>query len=133
MRIKYHRVYTTLMSFNASLWKLIMKTYNVISAVTDMMDLDIFNFWCGIIRSNGPEVFLRKALLKTCSKFTGAHPGRNVISMKLLCDFIEIILRDGCSSVILLDSFRIPSRKNTSGRTLLSPGNMYTLSNTLLL
>ena len=36
-----------------------------------------------------------------CSKFTREHPCRNMISMKLLCDFIEITLRHGCSPVIL--------------------------------
>ena len=36
-------------------------------------------------RSSHTEVFLRKAILKICSKFTGEHPCRSVISIKLLC------------------------------------------------
>ena len=41
------------------------------------------------------------------------------ISIKLPCNFIEIILRHGCSSVILLHIFRTPFLKNTSGRLFL--------------
>ena len=36
-----------------------------------------------IFRSSHPEVFLEKGVLKICSKFTGEHPCRNVISIKL--------------------------------------------------
>ena len=41
---------------------------------------------CGleIDRSSHPEVFLKKGVLKICSKFTGEHPCRSVISIKLL-------------------------------------------------
>ena len=38
--------------------------------------------------------FLRKGVLKICSNFTGKHPCQNVISIKLLCNFIEIALLD---------------------------------------
>ena len=41
------------------------------------------------------------------------------ISIKLPCNFIEITLRHGCSSVILLHIFRTPFLKNTSGRLFL--------------
>ena len=34
-------------------------------------------------RSSHPEVFLRKGVLKICSQFTGEHPCRSVISIKL--------------------------------------------------
>ena len=64
-------------------------------------------------------MFLEKGVLKICSKFTGEHPWRSVISIKLLCDFIEITLRHGCSPVILLHILRIPFLKNTSGWLLL--------------
>ena len=36
-------------------------------------------------RSSRSEVFLGKGVLKICSKFTGEHPCRSVISIKLLC------------------------------------------------
>ena len=38
----------------------------------------------GMIRSSHPEVFLGKGALKICSKFTGEHPCRSAISIKLL-------------------------------------------------
>ena len=72
-----------------------------------------------IIRSSHPEVFLRNGFLKICSKFTGQHPCRSVISLKLFCNVIETALRDGCSSVNLLHIFRTPFLKNTSGWLLL--------------
>ena len=70
-------------------------------------------------RSSHPEVFLRKGVLKICSKFTGEHPCRSAISIKLFYNFIEITLRHGCPPVNLLHIFRIPFPKNTSGRLLL--------------
>ena len=57
-------------------------------------------------RSSQREVFLRKSVLKICSKFTEEHPCRIVISIKLLCNFIEIVLRHGYSPVNLLRTFR---------------------------
>ena len=59
-------------------------------------------------------MFLRKGVLKMCNKFTGEHPCRSVISIKLLCSFVEIALRHECS-VNLLHIFRIPFPKNTYG------------------
>ena len=41
-------------------------------------------------KSNHPEVFQRKAVLKICSKFTGGHPCQSATSVMLLCSFIEI-------------------------------------------
>ena len=55
-------------------------------------------------RSSHPEVFLRKGVLKICSTFTEL-PSRSVISIKLLCNFIEITLRHGCSPVNFLHIF----------------------------
>ena len=48
-------------------------------------------------RSSRPEVFLGKGVLKIRMKFTREHPCRIVISIKLLCNFIEIALRHGFS------------------------------------
>ena len=70
-------------------------------------------------RSSRPEVFLRKGILKICSKFTGERPCRSVILIKLLCNFIEITLQHGCSPANLLYIFRNPFLKNTSGWLLL--------------
>ena len=60
-------------------------------------------------------MFLGKGALKICSKFTGEHPCRSAISIKLQSNFIEIALRHGCSPVNLLHIFRTPVPKNTSG------------------
>ena len=75
--------------------------------------LDIFSI--GIIIS---KVFLGKGVLKTCSKFTGEHPHRSAILIKL--QFIEITLQHGCSLANLLHIFRTPFLKNTSCGLLLS-------------
>ena len=71
-------------------------------------------------RNSRPEVFLRKVVLKICCRFTGEHPCRSVISIKLQRNFVEIALRHGCSTVNLLQIFRTLFPKNTSGRVLLS-------------
>ena len=44
---------------------------------------------------------------------------RSAISIKLLCNFIEIALRHGCSLVNLLHIFRTLFPRNTCGRLLL--------------
>ena len=70
-------------------------------------------------RSSHPEVLLRKGVLKICTKFTGEHPCRSVISIKLQSNFIEIALRHGCSPVHLLHIFRTPFPMNASEWMLL--------------
>ena len=67
-------------------------------------------------RSSHPEMFLGKGVRKISIKFTGEHPCRSVILIKLLCNFIEITIRHGCSPVNLLHIFRTLFLKNTSGR-----------------
>ena len=78
-----------------------------------------------MLRNSHPEVFLVKGILKLCSKFTGEHLCRSAISIKLLCNFIEIALRHGCSTVNLLHIFRTRSLKNTSGWLLLNVTEVY--------
>ena len=56
-------------------------------------------------RSSLTEVFLGKGVLKICSKFTGEHPCRSAILIKLLCNFIEITLRHRHFPVDLLHIF----------------------------
>ena len=77
-------------------------------------------------RSSHSEVFLGKGVPKICSKFTGEHPCRSVISIKLLSNFIEITLQNGCSSVNLLHIFRKPFLKNTSEWLLVEHGETIT-------
>ena len=83
-------------------------------------------------------MFLGKGVLKICCKFTGEHPCRSAISIKLQCckftgenpcrsvismklqsNFIEITLRHGSSPVNLQHILRTPFPKNTSGHLLL--------------
>ena len=73
-----------------------------------------------IYRGSPPEAFLGKGVLKICSKFTGEHPHRSAILVKLQSSFIEIPLRYGCSLVNLLHILRTSSSKKTSGRLLLN-------------
>ena len=51
--------------------------------------------WWSSFRSSRRELFLEKGVLKICSKFTGEYPCRSATSIKLLCNFIEIVLRHG--------------------------------------
>ena len=73
-----------------------------------------------VFRSSHPGVFLVKGVLKIYNKFTGEHPRRSAISIKLLCNFIEITLQHGCSPVNLLYICRTTFTKNTSGWLLLN-------------
>ena len=75
--------------------------------------------WKSTCRSSTPEGILGKGVQKICSKLTGEHPCRNIISMKFPCNFIEIALWHGCSPVNLLYIFRTPFSKNISGWLLL--------------
>ena len=74
---------------------------------------------CPTARSSRPEVFLKIAVLEIRCKFTGEHPCRSTISIKLQSNFIEITLRHWCSPVYLLHIFRTPFFKNTSGELFL--------------
>ena len=82
-------------------------------------------------RSSHPEVFLKKGVLKICSKLTGKHPCRSVISIKLLCNFFEITLRYGCYPVNLLHIFGTPFTKNTSGWLLLNSAILFIFFRTI--
>ena len=79
-------------------------------------------------RHSRSKVMLVNSVLKICSKFTGEHPCRSEISIKLLCSFIEITLRRGCSPITLLHIFRTPFIKNTSGWLLLRGFNILSIS-----
>ena len=64
-------------------------------------------------------MYLGKGVLKICSEFTGEDLFRSVIAIKLLCNFIEITLRHGCSPFNLLHIFRTLFPQDTSERLLL--------------
>ena len=80
--------------------------------------LSVHNMW-GIQKQPSRGVFLGKGVLRICSKFTGEYPCRSAISIKPLCNFIEITLLHGCSPVNLLHILRTPFLKNISERLLL--------------
>ena len=72
-----------------------------------------------------PRGVPRKSVLKIRSIFTGEHPWRSVISTTLLCNFIEITLRHGCS-LNLQHIFRATFLKNTYGWLLLKNLDSFT-------
>ena len=65
-------------------------------------------------------MLLRKGVPKIYSKCTGEYPCRCVLSIKLLCNFLEIALRHGFSPVNLLHILGTPFPRNTSGWLLLN-------------
>ena len=67
-----------------------------------------------IQKQPGGSVF-RKIVLKICSKFTRDHPCRSVISIKMLCNFLENTLWHGWSPVNLLHIFKTLFYNNTFG------------------
>ena len=76
-------------------------------------------------RSSHQEAFLAKGVLKLWSKFTGEHPCQSMISIKLLCNFIEIALQLGCFLVNLLHIFRTTLEKHVQ-TTLFSEKHVQT-------
>ena len=65
-------------------------------------------------------MFFWKCVLKIYSKFTGEHPCWSAMSIKLLCDFIEMALRHRCSPENLLHIFGTAFYKSISVWLLLS-------------
>ena len=71
-------------------------------------------------------IYIYRGVLKTCRRFTGQHPCRSAISIKLQ----SITLPHGFCPVNLLHIFRTRFSKNTFGRLLLY---MYIMQGLLLL
>ena len=106
-------------TFSCTLQKL-LKMFSASGAILPFKQEMLQVTMSKVFRSSHPELFLRKGVLKICSKFTGEHPCRSVILMKLQSNLIEIALRHGCSPVNLLLIFWTPFPRNTSGWLLLS-------------
>ena len=70
-------------------------------------------------RCSSPQLTLRKGVLEICIKFAGEYPCRSAIQIKLLCNFIVIILPHEYSPVILLHIFRTRFYMNIYGALLL--------------
>ena len=66
-----------------------------------------------------PRGVLRKRCSGNMQQIYRRTPCWSVISIKLLCNFIEITLRHGCSPLNLLHIFKTPFTKNISGWLLL--------------
>ena len=56
---------------------------NSTSMTNESFILEFWYYQCTVIRCSPSEVFLGKGVPKICSKFTGEHRRRSVISMKL--------------------------------------------------
>ena len=111
---------------NRSIWTYTMAKRNSEAMVSYFRNSQNHPWWSSFFlkllaqyRSSLSEVFLAKDVLKICRKFTGEHPCRSVISIKLLYNFIEITLRHGCSPINLMHIFRTLFPRNTSGWLLL--------------
>ena len=98
---------------------LLSRCLSFIFGISFLMHFRFFTKIILITWSSRPEVLLEKDVLKICSKFTGEHPCRSVISIKVLSNFIKVTLRRGRSPVNLLHIFRTPFSKNTSWWRLL--------------
>ena len=72
----------------------------------EITNSEVEGFKTSMLGNSRPEVFLRKSVLKICSKFTGDYLCRSVISIQLLYNFIEIALWHGCSPVICAEYFQ---------------------------
>ena len=81
--------------------------------------IDTFFFTWMPLSERSSRSILKKRFLKIFSKFTGENQCRSVISIKLLCNFIEITLRHRRSPKNYLHIFRTLFLKNTSRRLLL--------------
>ena len=71
------------------------------------------------MRKQTPRGILKKSAHKICSKFTGEHPCRSVISIKLQSNFIEVTLRHGRSNENLPHIFKNPFLRTPLGRSIL--------------
>ena len=89
-------------TFNAWFLKDQIDNYTGTWTAADFVTFNKELFW-------PPEVFLGKGILKICNKFTGEHPCQSVTSIKLLSNFVEIMLH----------IFRALFPRNTSGGLLL--------------
>ena len=97
------------------------KSWLMIDDCLSETDLVIFQY-----RSSPPEVFLGKDVLEIFCKFTRKHSCWSAISIKLLCNFIEIPFWHGCSPVNLLQISRTTFCMNAYGGLLVSVIFFYT-------
>ena len=58
--------------------------------------------------SSGPKGFLRKDVLKICSKFTGEHPYQSVISVNLQSNYLLLLFRIIAKCLVSQLTFPVP-------------------------
>ena len=92
-------------------WKLHVKLFYRIGVWSKNFVI-VTKYWRSLL-----EVFLGEGVLKICSKFSEEHQCRSAIFSK--SNFFAIALRQGCSPVNLLHTFRTPFSEITSGGLLL--------------
>ena len=76
---------------------------------------------CKASRQKQPSIgVLRKRCSENMQQIYMRKPSQSVVSIKLLCNFIETTLQHGCSPVNLLQILRTYFHNSTYGRLLLS-------------
>ena len=75
-----------------------------------------FKYCSKKIQKQPPRGVLRKRCFENVQQIYRRTPCQSTFSIKLLCNFIEIALRHGCSPVNVLHILRTPFNKNNSGR-----------------
>ena len=116
--VKIRGFFWTVFSHIRTRKKQFSDTFHAVSSLMICMEEIVLNVKKTNIFFRNPWVFLRKGVLKICSKFAGENPCRSVISIKLQNKFIEITLRHGCSPVNLLNIFKKLQKKKNSNRGL---------------
>ena len=74
-----------------------------------------------MIQKQPPRGVPRKMFPENMKQIYREHPCRDVISIKLQSNFIEVALRHGCSTVNLLHVSRTAFPRNTSGLLFFAP------------
>ena len=107
-------------------WNSISLSQRIFTCFLSLPSLNVLNlpgiweniFWLELklICQSQEQPFI--GFLKICCKFTIEDPCQSVISIKMLCKFIEITLKHGCYPVNLLHIYRTLFPKNTCERML---------------
>ena len=87
---------------------------------------------CHPIQKQPSRVVLIKSCSENMQQIYMKTPCRSVISIKFQSNFIEITLRDGCSTVNLLHISRTTFSKNTSEGLLLSISPFFSIPHSSL-
>ena len=108
---------------------LVMQLSYMVVGLTVSVNSKYFRDFLGIseVQKQPVRAILRKRYSENIQQIYREHPCQIVISVKLLCNFIEITFRHRCSRVNLLNIFRTPFYNNTSRGLLLEVPKMLRL------